>query len=121
MSAGTLFGALLCLIGLATFNDAQEPAMPVASDSSLEAPVGELESIRLPVVVTVPQASENEAEEPDGEDLSDVGCFEDEIIVRIVAEVQSDDGQEPGVDWGWSERTGTLVCVPADDIDWSRS
>lgn len=43
-------------------------------------------------------------------------CWEDEVIVLVVAEVAPDDGN-PGIRWTDEGRlVGQYACVPADDL-----
>lgn len=51
----------------------------------------------------------------------DLGCFEDEVIVIVIADVLPDNGKPPNVDWGPKGLTGSMACVAKDDYDWSGS
>ena len=44
-------------------------------------------------------------------------CFEDEVLVRVVAQVLPDNGIDPGLDWGDGDLTGSLACYARDNLE----
>ena len=110
------FAAIGVLLALATHVDAQVPMVDGTRTVNHEG----VSKVEIGTPLTIDRGAYFSGHYGNSDDATAIaqrlGCYEDEVVVMVIADVLPDNGQPPNVDWGPIGMTGEMFCIPADDL-----